>query len=127
MSLEQYLKHFIEGYLFEDLRSMAAVKLAPTRKYGGVGYPMVMSTLAGIEVLGVLTSDKEFTGWKGNKSFRDFWRDYLYPHRPERQDIGGAIYELVRHGLVHSYITKPSFTVTKCNHSAHMCWLEETF
>ena len=37
MNLNQYLERFIEGYLFEDLRSMAPITLAPNKRYGAVG------------------------------------------------------------------------------------------
>ena len=29
MELETYLRHFIEGYLLEDLKSMAVIEMAP--------------------------------------------------------------------------------------------------
>jgi hypothetical protein len=122
MTLDQYLERFVEGYLFEDLRSMAAVKLTPPKDYGGVGYPMVTATLAGIELLGVLTSNTEFKGWRGDKRFRDYWQHFLYPLRPDRQPIANAIYDLVRNGIVHTYTTKPTFVVTKGHDGRHMCW-----
>jgi hypothetical protein len=37
MTLDQYLRQFIEGYLLEDLSSMASIVLAPGKKYGAVG------------------------------------------------------------------------------------------
>ena len=126
MTLDEYLAQFVEGYLFEDLRSMAAVKLTEPQIYGGVGYPMVATTLAGIELLGILTSDA-FTSRGGDKRFRDFWQQYLYPHCPERQPIATAIYELVRHGLAHTYTPKPSFVVTKGWDGRHMCRSEDSF
>jgi hypothetical protein len=36
MTLDQYLKHFIEGYLLEDLRAMASITLAPGKRYEAV-------------------------------------------------------------------------------------------
>src|SRR5690349_10277604 len=120
MTLDQYLERFVEGYLFEDLRSMAGVRLPAGKEYGGVGYPMVATTCAGIELLGVLTSATTFTGWKGDKPFRDYWQQFLYPRRPERRELANAIYELVRHGLAHTYTAKPSFVVTKAHDGGHM-------
>ena len=38
MNLDEYLQHFIEGYLFEDLKSMAAIRLPAGKRYGAVGY-----------------------------------------------------------------------------------------
>ena len=60
MTLDEYLEQFIEGYLFEDLRAMAPIRLAAGKRYGAVGYPMVMGALSDIEVLGVLTSRARF-------------------------------------------------------------------
>ena len=75
MTLDEYLERFIEGYLFEDLRSMASIKLAPGKKAGAVGYPMAMTALSGIEVLGVLTSRASFHPKQGRLRFGEFWRD----------------------------------------------------
>jgi hypothetical protein len=122
MTLDQYLERYVEGYLFGDLHSMAAVKVRGP--YGGVGYPMVMATLSGIELLGVLTSDVGFDKKKrdGDKRFRDYWQQYLYRNHPARQRIANAIYELVRHGLAHTYTAKPTFVVTKHGDGRHMSW-----
>ncbi len=49
MTLDDYLEQFIEGYLFEDLRSMASITGSPDKPYGAVGYPMVMTALSGVE------------------------------------------------------------------------------
>ena len=75
MTLDEYLERFIEGYLFEDLRSMASIELPPGKEYGAVGYPMVMTALSGIEVLGVLTSRASFSPDNGAARFGEFWRD----------------------------------------------------
>lgn len=34
------LAQYIEGYLLEDLASMAKIDLAPGKRYGAVGYPL---------------------------------------------------------------------------------------
>ena len=46
MTLDEYPERFIEGYLFEDLRSMALIKLRPGKDFGAVGYPMVMTAVS---------------------------------------------------------------------------------
>ena len=127
MTLDEYLSRYVEGYLFEDLKSMYAVRLGDGKIYGGVGYPMVATTLAGIELLGVLTSKTKFTGWHGNKRFRDYWQTFLYPGFPARRPLANAIYQLVRNGLAHTYTPKPAFIVTKEHNGRHMSWYNEFF
>jgi hypothetical protein len=56
MTLDDFLSRFVEGYLFEDLRSMAAIRLPEGVLYGAAGYPMVMTALSGVELLGMLTA-----------------------------------------------------------------------
>jgi hypothetical protein len=56
LTLGEFLERYVEGYLFADLQSMAAVKV-PAGQYGALGYPMMMTALAGVELLGALTSD----------------------------------------------------------------------
>jgi hypothetical protein len=119
MTLDQYLEQFIEGYLFEDLRSMAPIQLPSGKRFGAVGYPMVMTALSGIEVLGLLTSRAPFTLNNGAASFRDFWRGYMY-EREEFQRLDELIYEFVRHGLAHSFMTKPKVVVTKHRDQNHL-------
>lgn len=120
MTLDEFLERFVEGYLFGDLRSMAPIK-PPDGQYGGVGYPMVMTALAGVELLGVLTSDEEFSPHSGRKRFREFWQSFLYPSQPARQEMAPLVYQLVRHGLAHTYMTKPVIEVTKAYHGEHLC------
>ena len=43
------------------------------KKYGAVGYPMVMTALSGIEVLGALTSRSTFNRDNGAARFGEFW------------------------------------------------------
>jgi hypothetical protein len=74
MTLDEFLERFVEGYLFEDLCSMAAIKLSDGQRYGAVGYPMVMTTLAGVELLGILTATKRFHPNEGDDRFREFWQ-----------------------------------------------------
>jgi hypothetical protein len=61
--------------MLHDLDSMAKikapVKLPDGQLCGGAGYPMILTTLAGIEVLGILMSDRYC---EGQNAFRHFWR-----------------------------------------------------
>jgi hypothetical protein len=122
MRLLDFLERDVDGYLFEDLNSMAAVRLPSDKCYGGVGYPMVMTALAGVELLGALTSGDEFKTWKhGDRRFCKFWRDYLYPNEPARQEVDQLVYSLVRNGLAHTYMTKGTIIVSKSCRGDHLC------
>lgn len=74
---------------------------------------MVMTALSGIEVLGVLISRSTFNEHNGAARFADFWRNYLYVERPAFKRLDSLVYEFVRHGLAHSFMTKPMVVVTK--------------
>src|SRR5262245_39189384 len=113
MTLNQYLEQFIEGYLLEDLRSMAEIRVAPAKQSGAVGYPIVMTVLSGVEVLGVLTSQAPYNENNGAARFGEYWRGYMYPDREAFGRLHALMYEFVRHGLAHAYMTKPMIRVTK--------------
>ena len=121
MTLDQFLERFVEGYLFGDLRTMAAIKIPADEPFGAVGYPMVSSTLAGVELLGVLTADKIFNPTEGALRFEEFWTGFLYRGQPDRQPMASLVYKLVRHGLAHTFMTKPVFVVVKERHPFHLC------
>jgi hypothetical protein len=126
MTLDEYLTQFVEGYLLEDLHSMASITLAPGKQHGAVGYPMVMTALSGIEVLGVLTARTKFSPDNGAARFRDFWRQYVYADRPAFQRLDALVYEMVRHGLAHSYLAKPMIRVTKHKDPNHLCRVNDS-
>ncbi|MGE3512857.1 MAG: hypothetical protein AB7N65_28680 [Vicinamibacterales bacterium] len=120
MDLEQYLAQFIEGYLLEDLKSMASIRLPEGKAYGAVGYPMVMTALSGVEILGSLTSPAPFTVDNGANSFGYFWKEYVYTGHPARARLHEFMYQFVRHGLAHSFMTKPMVIVTKHRDGRHL-------
>src|SRR5689334_16115349 len=74
MNIADFLEQYVEGYLFEDLTSMEPIRAGQGKECGAVGYPMVAATLAGIELLGALTSAKTFDPIRGGRQyFRSFW------------------------------------------------------
>jgi len=120
MTLDQYVARFIDGYLFGDLHTMAAIRVQDDKQeFGAVGYPMVLTVLAGIELLGTLTSAAPFNRRQGEDRFCEFWRDHLYPAHPDRQALAVLIYQMVRNGLAHTYMTKPKFVVTRGHRGDH--------
>jgi hypothetical protein len=120
MTFDQYVRRFVDGYLFGDLRTMASIRLPEGQKYGGVGYPMLLTTLAGIELLGTLTSAADFKRREGEERFCEFWREHLYPGDANRRVLAALIYQMVRHGLAHTAMTKPKFIVTKDHRGDHL-------
>jgi hypothetical protein len=117
MEIDAFLERYVDGYLLSDLAAMAPLQV-PAGQPGSLGYPMVMTTLSGIELLGVLTSAARFSRSSGEARFCEFWGSYLYPGSDRR--LAEAVYGLVRHGLAHSFMTKPLILVTKCWHGGHL-------
>lgn len=102
-TLDEFLKRNVEGYLLGDIKSMSGPQPA-----GGCGYPLLMTVCSGIELLGALSSNlaQPFkTHGMGDKYFLDYWENALYPKDPLRA-AGEVVYQLVRHGLAHSFVTK---------------------
>ena len=108
-ALKDFLTQNVKGYLFDDIRSMCDPQPA-----GGCGYPLLMTVCSGIELLGMLSSylEQEFqTHRMSDKYFLDYWQKALYPGDRDRRNAGKAVYQLVRHGLAHSFVTKGNLTV----------------
>lgn len=120
VDLNAFLQKNVEGYLFEDLRTMRAASLPPGKQAGAVGYPLLMTAFAGIELLGALLSPGEFNKDKGAQYFGSFWRDYLYSNDSSRAAAGDTLYQLVRHGLAHIYVTKGNVWVVKHVPAMHL-------
>jgi len=90
MDIEEFLKVNIEGYLLNDLENMANYRKDPSKQYGELAYPMIISTIAGMELLGALLDPGKFDKYKGNEYFRHYWEQYLdqkYKNYKECQEI----------------------------------------
>ena len=120
MDIEPFLERYVEGYLFEDLRTMAKIRLPEGKAAGAVGYPMVMTALAGVELLGTLTSASTFNHNQGRDRFREFWTEFLYHDAPEKSVVGDAVYTLIRNGLAHTFMAKPTIEVSKGYDGMHL-------
>ncbi|TAK33904.1 MAG: hypothetical protein EPO21_11290 [Chloroflexota bacterium] len=136
MDIKQFLERFVEGYLFADLDNMAKIKVDGD---GNCGYPMVMTVLAGIELLGTLTypyplgleqpssveagMDEEASSF-GNTQFSWYWKHFLTRTDPHcykvKGDISSAIRSLLRNGLAHTFLAKPGIEVRKFQPASHM-------
>jgi hypothetical protein len=114
-NFKDFLTHHVEGYLFEDIKSLMAVPVPGGTGPGGVGYPLVMTVLSGIELLGVFVeADKNptsnFNTHSGPLYFETYWKEILYPRLP---DLADPVYQLARHGLMHAFTTKGPIEVSK--------------
>ena len=110
--LTDFLEQNVEGYLFNDLREMQAVPVA---------YPLLMTTFAGVELLGALLSTSEFKAFnKGHEYFDSYWSNYLCPMLPNRKSIGEQLYQLVRHGVAHAFVIKGPIAVGRNPEDPHL-------
>jgi hypothetical protein len=113
MEIAEFLQTVVEGYLLCDLENMATVTTAGT--YGALGYSMMATTLAGMELLGslLLPSADPFDPRKGNDYFREYWDDYLVKEEPVYEGLESLFRKLLRHGIVHSFVAKHGIVIEK--------------
>jgi hypothetical protein len=114
-SFSDFLDQHVEGYLFKDIESLMAVPVPPDGGPGGVGYPLVMTLLSGIELLGIFVDAEQnpqgsFDTGSGSLCFDTYWKRMLYP---KFADLGIPVYKLARHGLMHAFTTKGPLAVSK--------------
>jgi hypothetical protein len=109
--LPGFLKHNIEGYLFSDIRKLQV----SSPRADGVGYPLLMTVFSGIEFLGALLSPNTKA-----KAFDFYWRTHLYPSSPARASFGDPLYNLVRHGIAHSFLMKGHLGVQQRTPESHL-------
>ena len=108
--LDDFLAHHVQKYLFYDIRFMERDDEAG----GGVGYPMLMTCCAGIEFLGALRSSTTFQAHSaGNRYFADYWQSCLYPSPSPHTGFHHPVYQLIRHGIAHSFFTKGQVGVVR--------------
>jgi hypothetical protein len=115
MNVDEFAAKFIDGYLASDLDTMSKSTRGAGMDYGDMGYPMVLTTLAGIELLGalLLPITKTFDPANGRRHFLLFWDDYLVNHFPVYGGFGDLFYSLLRNGVAHTYTAKHGVYVTK--------------
>jgi hypothetical protein len=108
--LDDFLSHYIEDYLFYDIRFMQ--RDDDTGR--GVGFPLLMTCCAGIEFLGALSNNSSFQEYgAGKKYFAKYWKSYLYPKPSPHNGRHKAVYQLVRNGIAHSCFTKGNIGVVR--------------
>lgn len=115
MVIDEFFERFVDGYLLGDLQSMANITVPQGKTYGGVGYPMVATTLAGMELLGqLLMPDIDpFDPDCGNDYFLNYWNNYFSKNNPTYTGLGRIFRQLARNGISHSFVAKPGILVEK--------------
>ena len=121
MDLRDFLRTFVDGYLISDLRAMLAVRPTGDSRFGALGYPIVASTCAGIELLGTLSCEPkaavDFN--EGRRYFRWFWQNWMCTDEG-RRDLADPVYELLRNGIAHSFVGRPRVEVGRFGGSRDM-------
>ena len=69
----------------------------------------------GSELLGCLT------GGRKGKEVHDYWAGFMSPRiNPDYADLGELAQQIMRHGLMHTYVTKPGVEVVRDIAAAHL-------
>lgn len=116
MLIQDFLSQFVEGYLFHDLDSMEKITLPPGQNDGAVGYPMIATSLAGMELLGwiLMPGNVNFDPARGGNSyFLNFWDNYLAKQYPRYANLGKLFRKLMRNGIAHNFVAKSGIIVQK--------------
>lgn len=116
MPWRDFFDQYISGYLLSDLAEMNEINTKSGM--GNCCYPMLMAILSGIELLGGLTySNDEKWNTKsdsGKKYFNNFFEKYLKKQNEEcYKDMSDDLYKLLRHKLVHTFLTATHYKVAK--------------
>jgi hypothetical protein len=121
-NFEDFLKQIVEGYLFGDIESLKKAGAGPDGN-GGCNYPLLMTVIAGIELLGNLVSPEPYKPWKGDLNrarFAEFWEKYVYRGDQTRADAGKWIYDLARNGLAHTFVVGGPIKIAKGERANHL-------
>lgn len=73
--VKDFLDTYVKGYLLHDVQEMDSIPVSADAD-GRCGYPMVISCVAGMELLGGLRSGP-FTWSKDREHVVDYWQEYL--------------------------------------------------
>jgi hypothetical protein len=94
---------------------METITVPAGQTSGGVGYPMVSTTLAGMELLGELLMPNidAFDPHKGNDYFLNYWDNYFTIQNSAYRGLGRLFRQLMRNGISHTFVAKPGIMVEK--------------
>lgn len=118
------LHHLIDGYLFHDLKNMAEVEQKKGENGGGVGYPMLATCVSGMELLGGLLYNEDYSHKEDRIYFEHYWNEYLVKAHPAYKSFARLFWSLVRNGVAHTYMAKTAITVTKGQKEHHLIFYD---
>ena len=115
MTIEEFLKQFVEEYLFCDLENMAAITLPLGKNNGAASYPIVATILSGMELLGALLMQNttDFKPLDGAQHFKNYWNNYFVIENPKYRGLHRFFRQLMRHGISHVFVAKPGIFIAK--------------
>lgn len=114
-TVEDFINRSIECYILGDLSAMSRCIASPTG-CGGVCYPMLMTILSGMELLGYILNDNNQTRIDGNGSnIKYFWDNYFIEINPDYKGLELIFIRLIRNGIAHMFMTKGLIYVHKYN------------
>lgn len=124
-TIENFLSMYIDGYLMKDLENMAKIRLEDGEDCGACNYPMMLTIISGMELLGGIISSKPITKaslLSSKKFFRDYWNNFFAKRYPKYNipNISSLIYKLVRNSIAHTFLAKPGILITKGCKQYHM-------
>lgn len=124
MEIKEFLDRHIDGYLIHDLQRMSEIKEFENG-YGACGYPMLMSILSGVELIGILNHPTEINAelFRSNSRifFENGWVVLFGKNAKYSEESTRKIFrDLIRNGLAHMYLSKPNVGVTKSHPEAHL-------
>lgn len=118
--VRDYIKNYIDDYLFHDVDSI--IEHVPNKHPGAAAYPILLSVLSGIELLGALLmpSEKDYSYRQGNDYFIYYWDKYLANGQPVYKNYGEIARQLIRNGLAHLFTTKSKIGVVRSRNGTHL-------
>ncbi|MCX6766813.1 MAG: hypothetical protein NT170_03495 [Candidatus Moranbacteria bacterium] len=105
----------LDNYLITDLDRMISIEKGCMGGFGRLNYPMMMTILAAMELLGqVLSIDER----RCRSAFKNFWESFFIKYVKDKDKYNNSmladiLYGCVRNGLAHSFMPKSKIYLTK--------------
>ncbi|MBW7932348.1 MAG: hypothetical protein H3C62_01795 [Gemmatimonadaceae bacterium] len=120
--IEEFLAENVEKHLIRDLEVMVSDKQ-------DLGFPVLMATIAGMELLGGLdAAGNEFAiHGKGDEYFRRYWNKYLYPaeHQHHSPALASQVFDSVRNGIAHGFYVLEGVEIHTSRDDRHLTTAED--
>lgn len=130
MKLSEFNETIVEGYLLHDLKNMIAIRLRSGEIYGKAGYPILATIASGTELLGSIICPKLYTGNASDSRdrFNHYCTKMLSEINPGYSTYSNVyLWDLVRNGIGHLFLTRPNILVSKDNSGKHLLLENGTF